>query len=435
MNRVVFRGRGSFKTIRFQLALEVPHNVFNALELRRQLDVLGERFGTEGVRYELVHVDHVDHFGPQLQDLEGAPMAGEVFDALRPLADVRQDGHHELHIHFGESVLKRSFDMTATIEAPEGLTAGLRYRGPGLLFRDDLWQALFSTSLNYFARADESSYLTWTRTRAALHWFTPRLLGTGLRPSVWVDTDVRTLQRPDLGIERFDWTTLETSLRLGYELRPGMLISLGAGYQYRHLGELKPYEGGQPVSVPDDERNRPYLGAELEMDFDTDEARLDRRHTLRIDGRRNFENPRSWSVGWRYERTFALGWHDLVISSRGRLLAGSVAMPEEVSVGAGLLRGVFVHRYYVNRLAGAGAEMRFSLSRDLFKLSVLMDVATFERRAGEAGGEGWGDASFWGGGFHALIASMWQLNLYYGYGYSFDGGRDRGLSASLRKAF
>src|SRR6185295_3121661 len=54
LEKVVFRGRQSLDTIRFKLALDIPHDVFNRPEIERQMKKLEQTLGITGMRMVLV---------------------------------------------------------------------------------------------------------------------------------------------------------------------------------------------------------------------------------------------------------------------------------------------------------------------------------------------------------------------------------------------
>ena len=92
-------------------------------------------------------------------------------------------------------------------------------------------------------------------------------------------------------------------------------------------------------------------------------------------------------------------------------------------MGGRYVRGVFGDRYYVKRVAALALEFRWSLARDLYKISVFHDLAVYGELDREHGGD------------HPRVADAFGLNLYYSFGFTSDGKFDRGVSASISKAF
>lgn len=434
VRRVVFRGRGSIKTLRFKLALNLPQNVFNLPHLQTELTRLGLRFKVPDVSFRLVPANAVAHLGPQLgpsgSDLD------EVLDVLSPFVDVRENGDYDLHILFGSDERSSAVKIKSTIKAPDGLTTGAEYLGPNLVLHGDLWSAEALASVAYFDNGDHTSSPRWSRLRTGLRWMTPPPFGIELRPTVRVRADMMARQRLDLDIARYHYATFDAGLSLSRERREGMLWSLGGGYSYDRFWHIEqPPESATSTPIANKERRRPYVELVAELAFDVGEIRLDRRQELELKARLYPEGSSAWAAGWSYQQVKAVGWHDVWLRSRGELMGGAVSVPEEASVGSVALHGVFASSIYARKVAGVSTEAHLSITRDLFKLGAFVDLATFERRGVAVALRDWRLAGAVGTSFHALIASLWQLDLYYGFGISSSRQRDRALSASLKKAF
>ncbi|MEK7705160.1 MAG: POTRA domain-containing protein, partial [Myxococcota bacterium] len=375
VRRVVFRGRGSIKTLRFKLALDLPHNVFNLPHLQAELARLGRRFDVPDVTFQLVPANAVAHLGPQL--VTSGTDLDEVLDMLAPLVNVRENGDYDLHVLFGDDARTTSVKVKTTLKAPDGLTTGLEYLGPGLIFAHDLWSIESLASVAYFDNLDNTSSPRWSRLRTGLRWLAPPLLDTALRPTIRAGADLAARQRLDLNVTRYHWATIDAALSLSRELREGLLLSLGGGYAYDHFWNIERQAGALGVIAPV-ERRRPFFEATAELTFDVSELRLDRRQELDLHARVNTGQRNMWRVSWEYQKVFAFGWHDLWLRSRGELMGGDVIIPEEASVGGVALHGVFASSIYAHRVTGVTAETRLSVTRDLFKVGLFGDLAAYE---------------------------------------------------------
>ncbi|MGQ0505135.1 MAG: hypothetical protein ACT4TC_07410, partial [Myxococcaceae bacterium] len=87
------------------------------------------------------------------------------------------------------------------------------------------------------------------------------------------------------------------------------------------------------------------------------------------------------------------------------------------------------------RVASGSFEFRFSLTRDIFKLSLFQDVAVFGELDRQNRTERAQVGNSFGSGLHALFEGMIQIDLYFAFGFKSDGLTDRGLSLVLRKVF
>ncbi len=421
--RVLFLGTGSLRALQLKMQLDIPQNVFNRPNLERQLRQLRERYGIDDVHFELVACEPVRHHGPQVEDL----------GKLEGRAVIPPAARHELHIHLGRAGWSTGLGINAGYDFPDGLDLGAAYRGRGLLFDDDRWLVGALVGGKLRENIDDKTVPALTRAKAEVRWFTPALIGRGLRPHLWLGSDLVSRQRRDLDVEIFYYReSLEGSLNLGYELVPGLMVSAGGGVEYRLIF------GGEPKeSVEDDSWLRPFVMGRLDFVFDPERLRKDRRHRLMVEGRHIWVDG-VHSLGrirYLYRKLFDLGWHDLLVSSRGVWLGGRVLFDDEEPVGGRYLRGVFGGSYWVTQVANLSLEFRFSLARDLFKISLFHDLAVFGELDRMDSGQTARVADSFGLGFHALILDMFQLDLYYAFGFSSDGSFDHGVAAGLSKVF
>lgn len=209
--------------------------------------------------------------------------------------------------------------------------------------------------------------------------------------------------------------------------------ALGVGAEQLDIFALRAVAGEGAAGVGPSSGLRPYLSATVQLVLDADELRRDRHHELELSGR-HYPGRAASGYGltaWRYQKVFELGWHDVWLTSQGAWLWGQPPFIEEQPVGGQHVRGAFSERFYTRRVASAGLEAHFSLTRDVYKVGGFADVAVFAERAG---GQARGVASV-GPSFHALIADAFQLDLHYGIGFAGRGQAERGFSATLKQAF
>jgi hypothetical protein len=435
VEKVILRGQGSVRTVQVLLGLSLPFNVFNRPYLERQFAAMREQNGVEVERFELVHTDEVKHLGPQVEELP------TIIDDLgkfvgHPLIPPRAD--YELHILFRRREWATGLGLVAGLSGVDGLRLGLEYREEDLWFKGDRWSVggQFGTKVRTRI-ADEHAYLALTRAAGELQWFTPRLPG-GLRPTLMVRFDLTSRQRPDVGLESYYATRGQLVLALSYDVFRGATVALGFGAEQLDIFSLRPVEGGTvPVSVSPSSQLRPYLSGTAQLIFDADEIRRDRRHELEVTGRHypGREGRGYGLTSYRYQKLFEVGWHDMLLTSRGVYLWGTQPFIEEQPVGGQLVRGVFDTRFYARRAMSVGFEGRFSLTRDIYKVGGFADVAVFGELDRAAGTEKARAIISLGPSFHVLIADAFQLDLYYSLGFAGRGEAERGFTASLRQAF
>jgi hypothetical protein len=156
--------------------------------------------------------------------------------------------------------------------------------------------------------------------------------------------------------------------------------------------------------------------------FNTNEIRRDRAHELFIDGSlfgtsSNLSGATQKLTSF-YQLPIMIGWHELWFRGRGTLVAGDVLFTDEEPMGGDYLRGPFANAFYTHRIVSGSAEFRFSLVRDVYKLSVYHDFALFGAQdlARTVDRASWANAL--GVGFHALIIEAFQFDVYAGIGWA-----------------
>jgi hypothetical protein len=435
VEKIILRGQGSLRTVQLLIGLSIPHNVFNRPYLERQLASLRKQNSVEVENFELVRTSEVRHLGPQVEDL------GPIVDDLgkfvgHPLIPPRAD--YELHIVFRRREWAEGLGLVGGLSGVDGLRVGLAYKEEDLFMPGDRWGAAAQAGAKVRSRiADERAYPALTRATAEMQWYTPRMR-FGLRPLISARGDLSSRQRPDVGLESYIATRLQLVVGLSYEFFRGATVALGLGAEELDVFQLRGVEGlDLAPGVEKDSTLRPYLNGTAQLVFDADEIRRDRRHELEVAGR-HYPGRVGRSYGittLRYQKVFEVGWHDVWVTSRGAYLWGNVPFIEEQPVGGQHVRGVFDERFYARRVASAGLETRFSLTRDVYKVGGFADIAVFGELDRPTGAERARIVGSFGPSFHVLIADAFQLDLYYGFGIADRGEVERGFSAAFKQAF
>jgi hypothetical protein len=236
------------------------------------------------------------------------------------------------------------------------------------------------------------------------------------------------------------FSTLDAAAQILFMPIPHIRASLGAGVERRLLYGLTP-----AVLAPTFDssfrlaQTREYGEANLTLNFNPASLRRDRHHLLSL-GARVYGPSRNGGettvhLSGAYQKMFAFGWNELWVEMRGSSRTGAVVFPEESSVGSEVLRGPFAG-IYVRRYAGLDLEYRFSLLRDVFKLGIFHNAVAFgaiDRTTNRD--DKLGLANALGIGAHALIIDEFQLDAYFGVGWSSKAKFDKGGALAIRQAF
>jgi len=427
VEKVVFLGRGTLTTLRLKMDLDMPHEVFNQLSLNRQLKSLQVQYQFPSVSYKLIPCQKVSNPTLQLQDL--GMLGGQ------PL--IEPSAKYELHILLGQKEWDSGLDLDLEYDFPDGAVVKSSYKDQGLFGQRDRW--LVGGQVGAKLRQDledDHAYMALSRTVLEAQWFSPPLLRNRFRPFVWLRNELLSRQREDLRLEIYYSERVEGSLNLGYELTKSAMFSLGWGMEYKILFGVEQLPDS-PQPIDEHAQARPFFLSRWEWVEDPSSLRRDRRHQIQLEGRYYLveaEYP-LWRASFAYQKVFGFGWHDLWIRSKGVWLDGTVLFDDEEPVGGRYVRGCFGDKYFVEKVSGLALEGRLSLLRDLFKLSIFHDLALFAEKDRAASQERFRVADSFGLGFHALVLDSFQLDVYYGVGFSTDGSFDNGWSLNLRKVF
>jgi hypothetical protein len=433
LDKIIVVGGGAFETLRLRLDLNLQDNVFNQPELRRQLKVLAARVGLADFAYEVVPVPHVE--APRVQ-LEEFPTLEEL-----SLGMVRPGRPYELHILVQPGVFRPGISPELEVDSLEGGGVGATYHSGRLLSPDDRWQVEGRIAGALRQPLDASgSYFTFTRAVGSAEYDAPPIAGL-LRPSVHARVDASDRQRPDLNLESYRFATMEAGAQLLLVPDPHLRASVGAGAERRLLFSVAPKAGGAPVAGPQYQvaQTRAFVETGLTLVFDPEALRRDRHHqidlTARLYGRPGDADQGALSLIGSWRKMWPVGWNEIWAESYGFVRSGYVLFPEEQSIGdTELLRGPF-GAYYTRHVLGVDLEYRYSLMRDVFKLGLFNHAAFYGEIDRTTNGETPALADVVGLGVHALLIDEFQLDAWFGFGWTQRGLFDKGAALAIRQAF
>jgi hypothetical protein len=139
------------------------------------------------------------------------------------------------------------------------------------------------------------------------------------------------------------------------------------------------------------------------------------------------------SVRGLWQRRFPFGWHEVWCEARATFLQGQVLFPDEESLG-NHLRGAYGDPTLA--AASVGAELRYSLLRDIFKVGVFYAQAVYGASVDRAAGT-WAARAAGAGGpaIHLLFSGEFQLDLYAAAGWKQGGGFGFAPNMVLRQVY
>ena len=438
IEKIVTRGRFTYQTLRFRLALFIDQDVFNRPAMERQVQRLSKEIGINVIRWALVPTPNPDHVGPQIgRAPEIANIEGyELFHERRP---------YELHFFFEEHDWDTGFAFDIRSGYLDGLELIAAYHGAELFAHGDRWRVAASggAGLRNRIAPETGFYPAFSRAFAEGRYWAPKLSGR-VRPYAWVTGTLIGRARADLGLNNYNEASAIASIHLSVDLLSGLKASVGFGAQWRRIFNLESTPTADPALIPPvSERLRTFVELRAEWLFDADNERWDRMHRLDLGARYYFGQAVGMEsgtrqYGWifeRYQRSIAFGWHDLIIKSRGRAAFGDVQFHDEENLGE-MLRGVFGDTY-IRKVLSLSAEFHFSLVRELFKVSLFADSAVWGQvdRTVTPNKESPRFGVAFGPGLHFLIQGIFQLDIYASFGMQPNGKNGIAGLMILNKVF
>lgn len=430
LEKIVFHGRLTFDLVRLRIALNLPRNVFNRPSLDRQLTALTAEFKiSPPPRWELVPSQRLKHNGPQLGEAESRQLMVEG----HPLVFAQADW--ELHLYMPDPEWSTGPGIDIRSGYYDGFEVGPSFQGSDLFSKGDRWRVSLMGGIGVRQDMVQNAFYAYpSRGFGEAMWFSPEL-APNTRFQIWARSEFLNRQRRDQNLELYYSVASDVSANVVVKPTSGLTVTAGFGGQHFYLfGQRAPSDQPELMAEPIS-RFRGNVELGLEQVWDDAEGRWDRRHSFFIDGKLWYSTMRTQMLDLRatYQKVFAFGWHDLIIKGRGRWMAGDVLFAFEEPLGE-YLRAVFGD-VWMRAVVGLRGEFRFSLTRDIYKVGVFVDTATYgtqdpitgkiEPRAGVA----------FGPGFHALIASMFQVDVNLSFGLLSTGRFNLGLFVFLYKIF
>jgi hypothetical protein len=435
LDKIAFIGADVVQTLRLKMDLRMPEKVLNKPELEKQLQGLSDRLHLEEFSYELVPSPDFPQTGPALDQMGMGDELSSVFMPGFP---------YELHILVVPGKFHPGLSPQVGIDSLEGGGLGLSYQGQGLFQPDDRFDVQGKISGGLRDHLDGSgSRPVLTHAEADVGWDGAPI--HGVRPSIhFIASDINR-QRGDLFLESVQGATLTGLLQA--KMWPGKYLwtTLGGGLERRFLFMPEPEHCvlapcPPPPGVTDNvAQTRPFGDLQLGWLFNPEELRRDRKHELSLQTRVYFPALQATATAVRtdvrYQKLFPFGWDELWLNLRGIWLSGDVLYTEEQSLGGEGLRSVF-SSIFVRRMAAVGLEYRYSLLRDLFKVGIWDNPAVYgalDRFNGNSESRAIADA--FGVSLHALFIDEFQLDFYYGFGFTRAGVFGSGAALVLAQAY
>ncbi len=435
--KIVLRGKSPAALLAYRARINLPGDVFNRPQLERILQSFYPS-NTEGqFDYELVPSQEVEHKGPQVDITQIVP-------GQPPLV---QGDRYELHIDLSTDPEKAEGARVSVAIDNNGYRLGAGYTFASLLGERDRWDLDAQFGLKRFDDLRENgSDLRPNRVIGRVRYYTPPVVGQSLRPLFEIREDLLRRQRQDLGVQSYFFNRLDGSVSISIEPENAE-INAGFGFQFRNLSNVQniPLEDiteGQ-LYIPDRVTTvegftnvLPFINVAAQVSFDRIVARRDRVHRLTAEGRYFLGTDGGFGTLYiDYQKVFEFGWNELWLSSNIGLVEGSFSIADAIPMSGTYVRGVYSDQFYFDRVVSAGIEYRFSLTRDLFKISIFDEAALFREHVIAGRGPRPEVVNAVGPGFHFLVMDTLQVDFYASIAVSTARDYNTGATVRIRRAF
>ncbi len=244
-------------------------------------------------------------------------------------------------------------------------------------------------------------------------------------------------QRRDLPLDSFWDMTGEVTANLGFYPSDNLKLHIGGGVGFRNLFSIDTVAGRPfPNDSFIEDRYLFRLGAQIEFD-EPEILRSDKKGYVDLKLESWFADSNTFHrFTGKFKKFWVFGYHDLL--ARGRLLMtiGNSDYYDEVQLAGTYLRTFHDGWFFVEHAQQASIEFRFSLHRDILKISLMHDFSLFGSIHRTVGAMDPLTGSFpvteqshlsaansFGPGLHYLLFSMFQWDGYATFGWS-----ERGFS-------
>lgn len=433
LDRILFIGVGGGTAIGFALSLELPGRVFNRAQIEKELERLVRESGVQSATYEIVPATTR---GRGLLNVN-VPRKLATVTLLRTARD------YELRIYVEQQAWSPGFEWGLGFSPPDGVSVDATWRFADVFLAEDRLTLAGGLSIDVLELADEpTDRFGLTRAVVEAQWYTPPLGADWLR--VHLDLSARTLgrDREDIFIDSYLFSPLAASANVGF-IFDTFQAYVGGGVEQRFIYAVQVLETDEtpsPLEVPiPDDNLRPFFAYGMSANLSPEVLRLDRRHTLSVDGRVLGSGPTSEALlietFARYRQTWMRGWDEIRLRVNGAYLGGEVPFFNEVAFGDGYMRAAFLDSIFVRRIGSLQLEYRASLSRDALKVSLFNDTAVYGALDLARDRESARGANNTGLGLHILAFETFQIDVYTGFGITTAGETDVGISVSGAQVF
>jgi len=392
ISRITFTGAGSIRLLMLKVDIYLPDSVYHKPTLDDAMRRIIKKYGLSNAYY-------------RVRDLPVAitPFGKEVSQRM-------------LHVYI---VGRQSFGwgLDIGLNSSWGLVPAVSLAQQGLVFKDDRASVKVGVGFPYRKFLyEEQAQFEWVHGFLEGTYRPTLLASEHIEPFVEFSTTASRYRRTDIDLVSFQLFHADVLLDVRLRPAPFFNATLGLGYDSVEVFNREMVEEDEdPPEAPAIKS----FAARLKLRFESGRRALrqDLRTFLETDVRLALADSEQWVVRGGYTAQWVINFyaHNLILSSRGVMFAGTVHFWDQESLSS-YLRVFFDDRYWIEEAMQVTAELRLALFGDTFQLGVFHQGALFtdltnNRFHAEL-------ANAFGPSVHFMVFDNFAIDVYYGFGFS-----------------
>jgi hypothetical protein len=333
IDRIIIVGASTLQTLQIRSNIYIPFNIFKRDSVEQQVAAVKKKFNLFEISYKVDK--YSDHDAKTVFQLPSG--VGSILSNAPPELESLPIEKYDLIIQVRSSEWSTGLGFGVNYNA-QGIVGNVEYSGESLIFKNDRHRENAAVGFNI-----KSSLIPGNPTRPYLtigeidlYYYTPPLIGKWFRPHLDSVATITEQQRPDIPLDSYRFFREELSANAGFEVKPGIMLSSGAGLQFNNCFDVH-YIPGFDVDIDQSPYHRYFFSFSADLIFPETSLRNDQRHRLRM-SLKVYMRGTSFSylqASADYQKVFHFGYDTLTLNFAGLALWGYPFFSDEYSITYG----------------------------------------------------------------------------------------------------